>query len=79
MRVFFGGDNNATAIAIFARWWERAIVTANKQVKNDTDWFYDDLKQQIMGEVLRRGVLGVVKDAAHSEQHRIQNSSEANS
>lgn len=77
MRVFFGEKNNPTAMAVFARWWERSIAKANKEVKSDTEWFNDELKQTVMSEVLRHGIPGVIKDAASSEQWRLENTSEA--
>lgn len=79
MRVFFGGNNNAVAVAVFARWWERAIIKANKQVSSDKEWFDDEIKQRVMVEILRYGMPGMIKDAAHSEQWRAEGSTELKS
>jgi hypothetical protein len=70
IRVFFGGENNALAMAQMAALWQRAAETANRQVNNGNNWYDDKIKQQVMIEILRRGIEAVVRDAAHSERDR---------
>lgn len=72
MRVFFGGEHNALAMAQMAAFWQRAIKTADRQVKSDTEWFNDDVKQTVMVEVLQHGVRAVVAEAAASERDRAE-------
>lgn len=70
MRVFFGGSNNPAAMAVMASFWSRAIDTANKQVKSDTHWASDELKQRIMIEVMQRAAKQAVRDAAYTERRK---------
>jgi hypothetical protein len=75
MRVFFGGEHNAVAMAQMAAFWQRAVQTADKQVKNNSNWYDDETKQLVMIEVMQRGVKLAVRDAAQSEKHRVERES----